>query len=62
MLQDIVSASSGKGTGGEGVKEKDVEVAPWRYGPAQYWYDMMGVSETGEGFDYGFKLVSTSGA
>ena len=58
MLKDIISTSSGKGTGGEGNQEKDVEVAPWRYGPAQYWYDMMGVSETGEGFDYGFKLVS----
>ena len=31
-------------------------MAPWRYGPAQYWYDMMGVSETGQGFDYGIKL------
>ena len=58
MLQDIVPSSSSKGADGEGVKEKDVEVAPWRYGPAQYWYDMLGVSETGEGFDYGFKLVS----
>ncbi|XP_014670703.1 PREDICTED: transcription initiation factor TFIID subunit 1-like, partial [Priapulus caudatus] len=32
------------------------KVAPWRYGPAQLWYDMMGVSEDGDGFDYGFKL------
>ena len=36
-------------------------MAPWRYGPAQYWYDMLGVSETGEGFDYGFKLKSDDG-
>lgn len=36
-------------------KESDLDVAPWRYGPAQYWYDQLGVKETGEGFDYGFK-------
>ena len=32
------------------------DIAEWRYGPAQYWYDMMNVPESGEGFDYGFKL------
>ena len=32
------------------------KVAEWRYGPAQLWYDMIGVSETGEGFSYGYKL------
>ena len=57
MLRDIVPSSNGTRSEGESVKERDMEVAPWRYGPAQYWYDMMGVSETGEGFDYGFKLV-----
>ena len=42
---------------GEAVSEQQgATVAPWRYGPAQYWYDMIGVSETGENFDYGFKL------
>ncbi|KAJ8298033.1 hypothetical protein KUTeg_024564 [Tegillarca granosa] len=38
--------------------EQRVKVAPWRYGPAQYWYDLLGVDETGEGFDYGFKIKS----
>ncbi|XP_050421868.1 transcription initiation factor TFIID subunit 1-like [Adelges cooleyi] len=28
----------------------------WRNGPAKLWYDMLGVPENGEGFDYGFKL------
>lgn len=39
-------------------KEKDLKpgVAEWRYGPAQLWYDMLGVDETGEDFDYGFKV------
>ncbi|XP_035682645.1 transcription initiation factor TFIID subunit 1-like [Branchiostoma floridae] len=36
------------------------EIPEWRYGPARYWYDMLGVPETGEGFDYGFKLAQNS--
>ncbi|BFZ24166.1 hypothetical protein BsWGS_27204 [Bradybaena similaris] len=36
--------------------DQDVEVAPWRYGPARYWYDYLGVDEAGQGFQYGFKL------
>ncbi|KAJ9586078.1 hypothetical protein L9F63_020275 [Diploptera punctata] len=32
------------------------KVADWRFGPAQVWYDMLEVSETGDGFNYGFKL------
>lgn len=35
-----------------------LKVAPWRYGPAQLWYDRMEVDETGEDFNYGFKLIS----
>lgn len=47
-------------------KEKEVEdnesgdqkqkIADWRFGPAQVWYDMLDVAESGEGFNYGFKL------
>ena len=36
--------------------ETSPKIADWRYGPAQYWYDFIGVSESGEGFDYGMKL------
>lgn len=36
------------------------DVADWRYGPAQSWYDMLKVPENGEGFDYGFKLKEES--
>lgn len=39
-----------------GEVEKKAKVAPWRYGPAAYWYDLLGVDESGENFDYGFKL------
>lgn len=43
---------------GEGDKVSEVRprVAEWRYGPAQLWYDMLGVPEDGSGFHYGFKL------
>ncbi|XP_013199879.1 transcription initiation factor TFIID subunit 1 isoform X2 [Amyelois transitella] len=34
--------------------------AHWRFGPAQVWYDMLNVPETGEGFDYGFKVKPPS--
>lgn len=36
--------------------EENTNIADWRYGPAQIWYDMLKVPENGEGFDYGFKL------
>ncbi|KAK7925576.1 hypothetical protein WMY93_007886 [Mugilogobius chulae] len=43
---------------GDGDKETESrpKVAEWRYGPAQLWYDMLGVSEDGSNFNYGFKL------
>ena len=31
------------------------KIADWRYGPAQIWYDMLEVPDSGEGFNYGFK-------
>ncbi|XP_078787377.1 transcription initiation factor TFIID subunit 1 isoform X10 [Oryzias latipes] len=45
-------------TSGDGDKETESrpKVAEWRYGPAQLWYDMLGVPEDGSGFNYGFKL------
>lgn len=30
--------------------------AYWRAGPAKLWYDMLGIPENGDEFDYGFKL------
>lgn len=32
------------------------KAADWRFGPAQIWYDMLDVPETGDGFNYGFKI------
>uniref|UniRef100_A0A3Q3KDS3 Transcription initiation factor TFIID subunit 1 n=1 Tax=Monopterus albus TaxID=43700 RepID=A0A3Q3KDS3_MONAL len=45
-------------TCGDGDKEAESrpKVAEWRYGPAQLWYDMLGVPEDGSHFSYGFKL------
>lgn len=34
----------------------ELKMPDWRFGPAQLWYDMLNVSETGEEFDYGFKI------
>ncbi|XP_037955889.1 transcription initiation factor TFIID subunit 1 isoform X1 [Teleopsis dalmanni] len=52
----------------EGEKQEDLEngesnenkpkIADWRYGPAQIWYDMLEVPDSGEGFNYGFKVKS----
>ncbi|KQS38511.1 transcription initiation factor TFIID subunit 1 isoform X2 [Drosophila erecta] len=45
---------------GENSDQKP-KVADWRYGPAQIWYDMLEVPDSGEGFNYGFKTkVATS--
>ncbi|XP_034060021.1 transcription initiation factor TFIID subunit 1 isoform X2 [Gymnodraco acuticeps] len=45
-------------TCGDGDKETEArpKVAEWRYGPAQLWYDMLGVPEDGSYFNYGFRL------
>lgn len=40
---------------GENSDQKP-KVADWRYGPAQIWYDMLEVPDSGEGFNYGFKI------
>ncbi|KAF7268302.1 hypothetical protein GWI33_018568 [Rhynchophorus ferrugineus] len=36
--------------------ESGPKAADWRFGPAQIWYDMLDVPETGDGFNYGFKV------
>lgn len=43
---------------GDGDKEAESrpKVAEWRYGPAQLWYDMLGVPEDGSNFNYGLRL------
>lgn len=36
--------------------ENKPKIADWRYGPAQIWYDMLEVPDSGDGFNYGFKV------
>ncbi|XP_043261805.1 transcription initiation factor TFIID subunit 1 isoform X2 [Colletes gigas] len=47
------------GKTGESGENGDMgpKVADWRFGPAQLWYDMLQVPETGDGFNYGFKTA-----
>ncbi|ESP02189.1 hypothetical protein LOTGIDRAFT_212720 [Lottia gigantea] len=57
IIDDSTESITSRGKqDGNADTEQTYNLAPWRYGPAQYWYDKMGVDETGEGFDYGFKL------
>ena len=39
------------------IREKHVmnSLIDWRHGPAQYWYDMLGLPEKIPEFDYGLK-------
>lgn len=48
------AAESNSHTGQSSV-QVDPETRSWRFGPAQMWYDMIGVPENGQGLDYGFQ-------
>ncbi|KAL2095183.1 hypothetical protein ACEWY4_009902 [Coilia grayii] len=56
MMAPVESKFSQTSGEGDKVTESRPRVAEWRYGPAQLWYDMLGVPEDGSGFHYGFKL------
>jgi len=59
----LLSAAMLSNDGGSSVdrgRDAGPCVAEWRYGPAQLWYDMLGISESGDGFDYGFQLKQPS--
>lgn len=45
-----------EGTDSGDNNENKPKVADWRYGPAQIWYDMLEVPDSGDGFNYGFKV------
>ncbi|KAI8725798.1 transcription initiation factor TFIID subunit 1, partial [Biomphalaria glabrata] len=55
LLKRPIDHKSSRGQSGSDDMDQDLEVAPWRYGPAQYWYDHLGLDETGQGFHYNFK-------
>ncbi|XP_072361565.1 transcription initiation factor TFIID subunit 1 isoform X2 [Scyliorhinus torazame] len=56
MMAPVESKFSQSTGDTDNIMDMRPKVAEWRYGPAQLWYDMLGVPEDGEGFDYGFKL------
>uniref|UniRef100_A0AAY4EQK9 Transcription initiation factor TFIID subunit n=1 Tax=Denticeps clupeoides TaxID=299321 RepID=A0AAY4EQK9_9TELE len=56
MMAPVESKFSQVSGEGDKVAEFRPKVAEWRYGPAQLWYDMLGVPEDGSGFHYGFKI------
>ncbi|XP_062309245.1 transcription initiation factor TFIID subunit 1 isoform X5 [Osmerus eperlanus] len=56
MMAPVESKFSQASGDGDKVAESRPKVAEWRYGPAQLWYDMLGVPEDGSGFQYGFRL------
>ncbi|XP_054852195.1 transcription initiation factor TFIID subunit 1 isoform X4 [Eublepharis macularius] len=56
MMAPVESKFSQSTGDADKVADTRPKVAEWRYGPAQLWYDMLGIPEDGSGFDYGFKL------
>uniref|UniRef100_A0ACB8FZ65 Transcription initiation factor TFIID subunit 1 n=1 Tax=Sphaerodactylus townsendi TaxID=933632 RepID=A0ACB8FZ65_9SAUR len=55
MMAPVESKFSQSTGDADKVADTRPKVAEWRYGPAQLWYDMLGIPEDGSGFDYGFK-------
>lgn len=56
MMKPMASNKHKKKVSNQNGDSKHEDVAEWRYGPAALWYDMLGVPENGQDFDYGFKL------
>ncbi|XP_068631569.1 transcription initiation factor TFIID subunit 1 [Battus philenor] len=59
-MEENQQANSDNNAQNSGDKSQRPTPAHWRFGPAQMWYDMLNVPETGEGFDYGFKSKGLS--
>ena len=50
FLKPLEKDSSSSASGKNADEEKGPRTADWRFGPAQLWYDILGVSETGKSF------------
>lgn len=44
-----------KQDGGKEKEKRGPKQTDWRWGPAQYWYDMLGLPEVVEKYDYGLR-------
>lgn len=56
LLKEVAPGTNNQGDLNKDNEQSGPRVADWRFGPAQVWYDMLEVPETGDGFNYGFKL------
>ncbi|XP_050296996.1 transcription initiation factor TFIID subunit 1 isoform X2 [Anthonomus grandis grandis] len=56
FLKPVELASDTDKDDAEKKDESGPKAADWRFGPAQIWYDMLNVPESGDGFNYGFKI------
>ena len=61
MLRNTEDKATNDSGEGEKTNTKKPEIAEWRYGPAQLWYDMLGVDDAGEDFDYGLRCKEVGG-
>ncbi|KPJ18499.1 Transcription initiation factor TFIID subunit 1 [Papilio machaon] len=59
-MEENQQTNSENNSQNSGDKSQRPTPAHWRFGPAQMWYDMLNVPETGDGFDYGFKSKAPS--
>ncbi|XP_064482007.1 transcription initiation factor TFIID subunit 1-like isoform X2 [Ornithodoros turicata] len=57
LLRPEEPPSQGGKNEASGASDVSPQAADWRYGPAQLWYDMYGIPESGDSFDYGFKCI-----
>lgn len=56
LLQEVSDETKEKTPENNESGDQKPKIADWRFGPAQVWYDMLEVPESGDGFNYGFKL------
>lgn len=59
-MAPIDSKSDRSGANSDLNKSKP-KIPEWRYGPARYWWDKLGLPEDSEDFDYGFGKVINRG-
>lgn len=56
LLQEVSDETKKETPENNESGDQKPKIADWRFGPAQVWYDMLEVPESGDGFNYGFKL------
>ena len=54
-LYTYFNSISTLGSDKKAAEKRGPQPTDWRYGPAEYWYDMLGLPEKVDDFDYGLK-------